>query len=125
VSTPQVVVLGSGFAGLETAFRLRWEVGEDVRITVVSDRDDFLFRPNTIYLPFGGAENRLHVPLGAAMRRRDIEHRIATVQGVDTDRGTVSLDNGRPPLPYDKLVIATPPRSPCGCCSSRPTRGRS
>jgi NADH dehydrogenase FAD-containing subunit len=106
VSTPQVVVLGSGFAGLEAAFRLRWEVGEDVGITVVSDRDDFLFRPNTIYLPFGGAEERLHVPLGGAMRRRDIEHRIATVEGVDVDRGTVSL-RGRRRLPYDKLVIAT------------------
>ena len=106
MTTQRVVVLGSGFAGLETAFRLRWEVGDDVHITVVSDRDDFLFRPNTIYLPFGGGEGALHVPLGAAFRRRGIEHRIATVDGVDADRGSVSLGGGRA-LGYDQLVIAT------------------
>lgn len=106
MNTPHVVVLGTGFAGLETAFRLRWELGEEVRITVVGDRDDFLFRPNTIYLPFGGAEGPLHVPVGAAFRRRHIEHRIATVEGVDPARGTVSLA-GAPALGYDHLVIAT------------------
>lgn len=106
MSVPHVVVLGTGFAGLETAFRLRWEVGDAARITVVGDRDDFLFRPNTVYLPFGGAEGPLHVPVGPAFRRRHIEHRIAGVEGVDTDRGEVSLA-GTPPLGYDRLVIAT------------------
>lgn len=106
MSTPHVVVLGTGFAGLETAFRLRWEVGDAARITVVGDRDDFLFRPNTIYLPFGGAEGPLHVPTGTALRRRHIEHRIATVDGVDADRGEVLLAGG-PTLGYDRLVIAT------------------
>jgi sulfide:quinone oxidoreductase len=106
MSATHVAVLGSGFAGLETAFRLRWELGEDVRITVVGDREDFLFRPDTIYLPFGGAEGPLHVPIGAAFHRRRIAHRIATVEAVDTDRGTVSLSDG-PALSYDRLVIAT------------------
>jgi NADH dehydrogenase FAD-containing subunit len=28
-------------------------LGQQARITLVSDRDDFLFKPNTIYIPFG------------------------------------------------------------------------
>jgi NADH dehydrogenase FAD-containing subunit len=56
MSPNHVVVLGSGFAGLETAFALRALANPDqVRLSLVSDRDDFLFRPNSIYLPFGAA----------------------------------------------------------------------
>jgi len=44
----RVVVLGAGFAGLETAFYLRHTLHDKVELTVVSDRDYFLFKPNTI-----------------------------------------------------------------------------
>ncbi|MGW5740954.1 NAD(P)/FAD-dependent oxidoreductase [Amycolatopsis sp. NPDC003861] len=106
MSPTHVVVLGSGFAGPETAFALRALANPDrVRLTLVSDRDDFLFRPNSIYLPFGAAEAPLHVPLAKPLRRREIEARIATAEGVDTDRGVVHTSHE--PVPYDHLVIAT------------------
>ncbi|MBB1159498.1 NAD(P)/FAD-dependent oxidoreductase [Amycolatopsis dendrobii] len=102
----EVVVLGSGFAGLETAFRLRARAGEDdVGITVVSDRDDFLYRPGTVRLPFGAAEAPLHVPLAGAFRRRGIGAVIATAEGIDLDRGQVHTSRGR--MAYDRLVLAT------------------
>ncbi|SDI14898.1 sulfide:quinone oxidoreductase [Actinokineospora alba] len=102
-----VVVLGAGFAGLETAFQLAAQLTDDqVATTVVSDRDDFLFKPNTIYLPFGAAEAPLHIPLAKAMARRDIRHRIGTVTDVDVAGGRVHLTTGLP-LHYDRLVIAT------------------
>jgi sulfide:quinone oxidoreductase len=103
----RVVVLGSGFAGLETAFLLRSELDSDkAQLTVVSERDDFLFKPNTIYLPFGGAEAPLHIPLGKPMARHDIKHRIDNVEGIDADRGVVHTSRGLP-VHYDRLVIAT------------------
>ncbi|WIY00398.1 FAD-dependent oxidoreductase [Amycolatopsis mongoliensis] len=106
MSPNHVVVLGSGFAGLETAFALRAQANPDrVRLTLVSDRDDFLFRPNSIYLPFGAAEAPLHVPLGKALRRREIDTHIATAEGVDTGRGVVHTSRGE--VPYDNLVLAT------------------
>jgi NADH dehydrogenase FAD-containing subunit len=37
-----VVVLGGGFAGLETAFMLRMALGPAVDITVVSDQSSFV-----------------------------------------------------------------------------------
>lgn len=106
MSLNHVVVLGSGFAGLEAAFALRAQASPDrVRISLVSDRDDFLFRPNSIYLPFGAAEAPLHVSLTKALRRREIDAHIATAEGIDTDRGAVHTSRGE--VPYDKLVIAT------------------
>ncbi|WP_284740491.1 NAD(P)/FAD-dependent oxidoreductase [Amycolatopsis sp. RTGN1] len=106
MSPNHVVVLGSGFAGLETAFALRALANPDqVRLSLVSDRDDFLFRPNSIYLPFGAAEAPLHVPLAKALRRKEIDSHIAHAEGIDTERGVVHTSRG--PVPYDQLVIAT------------------
>jgi sulfide:quinone oxidoreductase len=103
---PRVVVLGSGFAGLETAFRLRQEAGDEVKLVVVSDTDDFLFKPGTIYLPFGEAAAKLRIPLARAMRRRDITLHVDKVVRVDTGRGAVRTDRGDT-IDYDHLVIAT------------------
>jgi len=45
---PKIAVLGGGFAGLETAFYLRHRVGDKADLTLVTDQDHFLFKPNTI-----------------------------------------------------------------------------
>ena len=60
---PRVAILGGGFAGLETAFTLRQRLGDRVDLTLISDRADFLFKPNTIYIPFGKDEKSLHIPI--------------------------------------------------------------
>ncbi|MEU7788867.1 FAD-dependent oxidoreductase [Amycolatopsis sp. NPDC049159] len=106
MSPTHVVVLGSGFAGLETTFALRALAGpEHVRLSLVSDRDDFYFRPDGSYLPFGAAEAPLHLPLAKPLRRREVDFRVATAEGVDAGRGVVHTTGG--PVPYDHLVIAT------------------
>src|SRR5439155_16589516 len=69
---PRVVVLGGGFAGLESAFYLRARLGERAAITLVSDQDDFLFKPNTIYVPFGADPSSLLIPLARPAAKRDI-----------------------------------------------------
>ncbi len=102
----QVVVLGGGFAGLETAFTLRHRVGDRVAITMVSEAEDFVFKPNTIYLPFGGEEERLRVPLRPPLARRDIGFVRGSVAEVDTGARRVALDDGTR-LGYDFLVIGT------------------
>ena len=57
-AAPQVVVLGGGFAALEAAFLLRMRLHEQVDIRLVSDRDHFVFRPSSIYVPFGADPSR-------------------------------------------------------------------
>ena len=104
-STIRVAVLGAGFAGLETAFTLRQRLGDRVALTVVSDRGDFLFKPNTIYIPFGADPTSLLIPLERPMRKRDIELVQGAVRTVDPDLRTVEVDGRR--LEYDYLVLAT------------------
>ena len=60
ISDPRVVVVGSGFAGLESAFYLRQRLGQRVDLTVVSENDHLLFKPNTIYIPFGKPASRFY-----------------------------------------------------------------
>lgn len=51
--TSTSLVVGAGFAGLETAFHLRHSLGDRVQLTIISEQPYFLFKPNTIYIPFG------------------------------------------------------------------------
>ncbi|MDX1532238.1 MAG: FAD-dependent oxidoreductase [Rhodothermales bacterium] len=107
MATPEhVVVLGGGFAGLETAFLLRHRLRDRVRLTLVSDRPDFLFRPNTIYVPFGLDPDALRIPLAEPARRQDIAVVQGVVRDVDPVRRRVEVE-GRAPIAYDRLVIAT------------------
>jgi sulfide:quinone oxidoreductase len=99
-----VVVLGAGFAGLETAFLLRMR--DEVELTVVSQQEAFTFRPNTIYVPFGTEPERLVVDLHHAFERRRVEFVDGHVEGVDSAAHAIELADGRR-IAYDKLVIAT------------------
>jgi NADH dehydrogenase FAD-containing subunit len=100
-----VVVAGGGFAGLETAFLLRHRMHDEVRITLVSDQDHFLFRPNTIYIPFGASAEDFQIPLSLPTQSQHIELVSARVHGVDPVSRRLELDGRN--LTYDKLVIAT------------------
>lgn len=105
MSAGHVVVLGGGFGGLEAAFDLRLLVGDRAKITVVSDSDHFLFKPNSIYVPFGMDPEKLKVPLARPAARKGIELIQAKAHGIDPDARKVELD-GRS-LSYDFLVVAT------------------
>jgi NADH dehydrogenase FAD-containing subunit len=103
---PRIVVLGGGFAALETAFLLRMRLRDAVEIVLVSEHDHFTFRPNTIYIPFGADPDSLRVDLFAPLHRRDIKGEYGRAVAVDPNRSVVSFED-RPDLSYDKLVIAT------------------
>jgi len=101
----RVVVVGGGFGGLETAFDLRLSAGERAEITLVSDTDHFLFKPNSIYVPFGLDPEKLKVPLARPAARKGIELVAGRAEGVDPGARTIDVD-GRS-IPYDFLVLAT------------------
>jgi sulfide:quinone oxidoreductase len=103
---PRVLVLGGGFAALETAFLLRMRMRNEVDLTLVSDRDTFVFRPNSIYVPFGADPDSLLVGLSKPLARRDIAFHPGRVAEVEPDNRRVALVDGSK-LGYDKLVIAT------------------
>jgi sulfide:quinone oxidoreductase len=101
-----ILVLGGGFAALETAFLLRMRLHDDVDIRLVCDSDRFVFRPNSIYVPFGADPESLYVPLAKPLGRRGIDLVVGRVAGVDPDARLVSLEDGQR-FGYDRLIIAT------------------
>jgi sulfide:quinone oxidoreductase len=101
-----ILVLGGGFAALETAFLLRMRLHDDVDIRLVCDSDRFVFRPNSIYVPFGADPESLYVPLDKPLGRRDIDLVVGRATAVDPDARLVSLEDGQR-FAYDRLVIAT------------------
>jgi sulfide:quinone oxidoreductase len=102
---PKVVVLGGGFGGLEAAFYLRMRLGDRAHLTLVSAEDYFLYKPNTIYIPFGMDLERLKIPLARPSRRKDITFVQAYAREIDPQAKAVVADGSK--LSYDFLVVAT------------------
>lgn len=102
----RIVILGGGFAGLETTFLLRHRLHDEVELALVSDTPEFLYRPNTIYIPFGLDPEKLRIPLDQPTRRQQIDFFQGTVADVDPEAGRIEFED-RPSLSYDQLVIAT------------------
>jgi sulfide:quinone oxidoreductase len=102
----RIVILGAGFAGLETAFLLRMRMRDAADLTVVSEREAFSFRPNTIYVPFGADPADLLIDLSKPFSRRHVDFVPGSIAAVDPDAHEVLLADERR-VRYDKLVIAT------------------
>ncbi|MEV3936777.1 FAD-dependent oxidoreductase [Glycomyces sp. NPDC049804] len=103
---PRVVAVGAGLAGMETLFTLRRRLGDRVELALVADRDDFEFRPGTVYVPFGGAEDDLQIPVASPAQRQGITVEHGAVAWVETEPKRLVLTDGRT-LDYDFLVLAT------------------
>jgi NADH dehydrogenase FAD-containing subunit len=102
---PRIVVVGGGFGGLETAFYLKQRLGGGAEIELISDDATFLYKPDTVRIPFGLEPDRLRVEIEGPTRRRGILFMRGRVTDLDTDRQTVRVE-GRT-IGFDKLVIAT------------------
>lgn len=102
---PRVVIVGSGFGGLNAAQRL---AGKPVEVTVV-DRDNYhgfwplLYQVATAGL---GSED-IARPIRALYARHDnIDVRVGSVSAVDLEQRRVQID-GESDLSYDYLILAT------------------
>lgn len=100
-----LVVIGGGFGGLQAVKALK---GAGLRITLIDQRNHHLFQPllyqvaTTILAP-----SEIAWPIRNLMARRaDVTTLLARVDGIDTDRRLVIIDDGFQ-IGYDTLVIAT------------------
>lgn len=106
---PRICILGGGFGGLYTALRLSqlpWTAPEKPEITLVDQRDRFLFSPLLYELLTGELETwEIAPPFTELLANTGIRFRQAGVAAIDTQAKKVQL-NDASELPYDYLVLA-------------------
>ena len=101
----RVVIVGAGFGGLETVYRLK---GAKVAVTLIDRRNHHLFQPLLYQVATASlATSDIAWPIRYLMHdRRDVTTLFATVSGVDAAGRRVLLEDGTT-VPYDTLVLAT------------------
>src|ERR1700758_1747087 len=101
----RVVIVGAGFGGLETTYRLG---GAPVEITLIDRRNHHLFQPLLYQVATASlATSEIAWPIRYLLRdRKDVTTLFANVNGVDAASKRVLLDDGGS-IPYDTLILAT------------------
>jgi NADH dehydrogenase len=103
-SQPHVVIVGSGFGGLEAAKKL---ICESVRVTVIDRTNYYLFQP-LLYQVATAALSPADIaaPTRAILSKcKNVEVMLAEVQSVDLAAKKVKLLDGD--VNYDFLILAT------------------
>jgi len=110
--TDHVVIVGGGTGGTVLANDLADRLGADidagdVRVTLVNDDPDHVYKPVWLYVPFDQREP------ADGRRRLDelvddrIDLRIDRVTDIDTDAQRIRYRDAARPVEYDYLVLAT------------------
>src|SRR6478609_170839 len=103
-SKPRVIIVGSGFGGLEAAKKLACK---DVQVTVIDRTNYHLFQP-LLYQVATAALSPADIaaPIrGVLSKCKNAEVMLAEVQSVDVNAKKVKLTDGE--VDYDYLIVAT------------------
>lgn len=103
----RVLVLGSNFGGLTAAISVKRELDGDVDVTVLSDRDYFLYNPSLIWLPFGQRNSHdITFKVAPTFAAHGIDFVQKAAAKIEPDLNQViDVDGGV--HAYDYLIIAT------------------
>lgn len=103
-STPKVLIVGGGVAGLEAALALRDLTGDQTELELLTPRHNFLYRPLAVGEPYGTSHVASY-DLNDLAARGGFNYRLAGVHAVNAARQTVSITD-EDEIAYDYLVIA-------------------
>ena len=99
----KVLILGGGFAGVETAIELQKQ--GNFEVTLVSDRDYLYLYPISIWVPVHIRElNDVKVPLAEIQKKYPFKIIVDKVIQVSAIENTVACENQT--LTYDYLIVA-------------------
>lgn len=98
----KVVIVGGGFGGVKAALELAKD--NKVQVTLVSDRDHFLFYPTLYSTATGRSRLQSILPLDQLFRHTKVKVIQDTVVGLDTTRRIVVTKDHQ--LHYDRVVFA-------------------
>ncbi len=100
----KVLVLGGGFAGIESAIYLR---KNNYDVTVVSDRDFFYIYPTSIWIPTGESKfEDICIDLKELEAAHGFTLLVDGVTSIDAKSKRVTLQSGKVLEGFDNLVIA-------------------
>ena len=101
----RVVIVGAGFGGLETTYRLS---GAPVEITLIDRRNHHLFQPLLYQVATASlATSEIAWPIRYLLRdRKEVTTLFANVNGIDAADKRVLIEDGSS-IAYDTLVLAT------------------
>jgi len=107
MATREIVVVGGGIAGVPTAYGIKAELGDEARVTVVSERPRFHFIPSNPWLALGWRRpEEVSFELEPLLEARGIRLRAQPLQAAEPEQGRLRLADGET-LSWDYLVLAT------------------
>nr|MBA3604981.1 FAD-dependent oxidoreductase [Acidimicrobiia bacterium] len=103
-TTPRVVIVGAGFAGLAAARELR---DAPVDVVLIDANNFHTFQPLLYQVATAGLNSAdVAFPVRAIFRRQpNVTFRKASVRSVDWERATLAVDEGSD-IGFDHLVVA-------------------
>jgi NADH:ubiquinone reductase (H+-translocating) len=105
--TPEVVILGAGYAGLSTAKTIHRYAGHRIHVVLVDRSPAHVLRTELYQvdeMALAGKDlRRWALPMGDVLDGRVASFVQGTVTGIDLSSNTVRLENGT--VPFDDLVI--------------------
>jgi sulfide:quinone oxidoreductase len=109
--TEHIAIVGGGTGGTVLANDLADRLGPelaagDVRVTLVNDDPDHVYKPVWLYVPFGQREPADGRRPLSELVDDAVDLRVDRVTALDTDAQRLSYRDG-PPESYDHLVLAT------------------
>jgi NADH dehydrogenase len=106
----KVIIIGSGFGGIRAAKRLakaRVPNGTAIDVTIIDANNFHTFQPLLYQVATAGLDaDDIGFPIRRIFRRHDaVQFVLGEVTGVDLDRRSITVDDGRT-FDYDFLIIA-------------------
>ncbi|MBS1845885.1 MAG: NAD(P)/FAD-dependent oxidoreductase [Actinobacteria bacterium] len=100
---PRVVIVGGGVAALEATLVIGDLLGERANVEIHSTRQDFVYRPHSVGMPFGTAVKTYDLP--ALAGRCGAEFHPDNIMSVDDSARLATTFHGTS-IPYDHLLFA-------------------
>jgi sulfide:quinone oxidoreductase len=105
-----IVILGAGTGGMPCAYEMKAELGKKHEVTVINSNEYFQFTPSNPWAAVGWRDRKsITFPIAKYLNKKKINFICATVDKIDPDANTLTLNNGDS-VDYDYLVIVTGPR---------------
>jgi NADH:quinone reductase (non-electrogenic) len=107
-SRPKIIIVGGGFAGVNTTRMLIRKVGREADITLISDHDYHDYKPCLFRIVEGYSATETYIPLNSLI---DETHLIIdSMKTADLEKKMITCESGVE-YGYDYLVIATGSRA--------------